>query len=165
MSVILTPKNFCKIMAKRTQLVLNQDVRKLGKLGDVVEVAPGYARNYLVPQGIGLPVTPGILRQVAKRKEAELQRLAELKAQAEVSKAAIEKAGSLAITKKVGENEAIFGTVTTAEIAAAIQAAASVEVDKRDITIPNVTKIGTYTADVELHPEVVVAVEFTVSAE
>jgi large subunit ribosomal protein L9 len=152
-------------MAKRTQLVLNQDVRKLGKLGDVVEVAPGFARNYLVPQGIGLPVTPGILRQVAKRKAAELQRLAELKAQAEVSKAAVEKAGTLSISKKVGENEAIFGTVTTAEIAAALKIAANVEVDKRDITIPDVKMVGEYKAQVELHPEVVVEVPFTVVAE
>jgi large subunit ribosomal protein L9 len=152
-------------MAKRTQLVLNQDVRKLGKLGDVVEVAPGYARNYLVPQGIGLPVTPGILRQVAKRKEAELARLAELKVGAEAQKAAIEKAGALQISKKVGENEAIFGTITTAEIAAAIQLAASVAVDKRDITIPDVAKLGTYQAEVELHPEITVAVEFNVVAE
>ncbi len=152
-------------MAKRTQLVLNQDVRKLGKLGDVVEVAPGFARNYLVPQGIGLPVTPGILRQVAKRKEAELQRLAELKAQAEVSKIAIEKAGALSISKKVGENEAIFGTVTTAEIAAALKIAANVEVDKRDITIPDVKLIGEYKAQIELHPEITVDVPFNVVAE
>jgi large subunit ribosomal protein L9 len=152
-------------MAKRTQLVLNQDVRKLGKLGDVVEVAPGYARNYLVPQGIGLPVTPGILRQVAKRKEVELARLAELKVGAEEQKAAIEKAGALQISKKVGENEAIFGTVTTAEIAAAIQLAANVAIDKRDVTIPDVSKLGTYQAEIELHPEVTVSVEFNVVAE
>jgi large subunit ribosomal protein L9 len=152
-------------MAKRTQLVLNQDVRKLGKLGDVVEVAPGYARNYLVPQGIGLPVTPGILRQVAKRKEAELARLAELKVEAEAQQAAIDKAGALQISKKVGENEAIFGTVTTAEIAAAIQIAANVAVDKRDITIPDVAKLGTYLAEIELHPEITVSVEFNVVAE
>jgi large subunit ribosomal protein L9 len=152
-------------MAKRTQLVLNQDVRKLGKLGDVVEVAPGYARNYLVPQGIGLPVTPGILRQVAKRKEVELARLAELKLVAEQQKAAIEKAGALQISKKEGENEAIFGTVTTAEIAAAILSLASVTVDKRDISIPDVARLGTYTASIELHPEVTVEVEFNVVAE
>jgi large subunit ribosomal protein L9 len=152
-------------MAKRTQLVLNQDVRKLGKLGDVVEVAPGYARNYLVPQGIGLPVTPGILRQVAKRKAAELQRLAELKVQAETQKAAIEKVGALQISKKVGENDAIFGTVTTAEIAAAIQISANVGIDKRNISIPDVSSIGTYNADIELHPEVSVSIEFNVIAE
>lgn len=152
-------------MAKRTQLVLNQDVRKLGKLGDVVDVAPGYARNYLVPQGIGLPVTPGILRQVAKRKAAELQRLAELKVQAETQKAAIEKVGALQISKKVGENDAIFGTVTTAEIAAAIQISANVGIDKRNISIPDVSSIGTYNADIELHPEVSVSIEFNVIAE
>lgn len=152
-------------MAKRTKLVLNQEVRKLGKLGDVVEVAPGYARNYLVPQGIGLPVTPGILRQVAKRKEIELQRLAELKLEAEQHKAAIVKAGALQISKKVGENDAIFGTVTTAEIAEAIKSLSSVEVDRREIDIPAVDRLGTFSAEVKLHPEVTVTVEFNVVAE
>ncbi len=152
-------------MAKRTKLVLSKEVRKLGKLGDVVEVAPGYARNYLVPQGIGLPVTPGILRQVAKKKEIELQRLAELKIEADQQKAAIEKAGALQISKKVGENDAIFGTVTTAEIAEAIKSLSSVEVDKRDITIPDVDQLGSYSAEIKLHPDVTVTVEFNVVAE
>ncbi len=61
-------------MAKRVQLVLNQDVSKLGKNGDLVEVAPGYARNYLIPQKLGVPATPGLLKQVERRKEIERQR-------------------------------------------------------------------------------------------
>ncbi len=66
-------------MAKRVQLVLSKDVSKLGKTGDLVEVAPGYARNYLIPQGVAVPTTPGILRQVERRKELERQRLVEEK--------------------------------------------------------------------------------------
>ena len=62
-------------MAKRVQLVLTQDVRKLGKNGDLVEVAPGYARNYLIPQKIAANVTPGILKQAEKRREIERLRL------------------------------------------------------------------------------------------
>lgn len=58
-------------MAKRVQLVLTQDVSKLGKLGDLVEVAPGYARNYLIPQKLGTHATPGILKQVERRREQE----------------------------------------------------------------------------------------------
>ena len=56
-------------MVKRIQLVLNKDVSKLGKSGDLVEVASGYARNYLIPQGMGQNVTPGLLKQVERRKE------------------------------------------------------------------------------------------------
>ena len=61
-------------MAKRVQVVLTKDVSKLGKNGDLVEVAPGYARNYLLPQSIAVRATPGILRQVERRREEERQR-------------------------------------------------------------------------------------------
>jgi large subunit ribosomal protein L9 len=152
-------------MAKRVQLVLTQDVRKLGRNGDVVEVAPGYARNYLLPQGIGLNVTPGILKQAEKRRELERQRLAELKQVADTQKAAIEQVGKVTIAKQVGEKESIFGTVTTAEVAEAIKAATSQEIDKRDIELPDISKLGTYKAEIELHPEVTVSVEVEVVAK
>ncbi len=151
-------------MAKRVQVVLTEDVRKLGKLGDLVEVAPGYARNYLMPKGIGLEVTPGVLKQVERRKELERQRLEELKQEAVKQQAAIAKAGKLSIEKNAGEDDAIFGTVTNQEIADAIKSLASVEVDKRNVTVPSVSKLGDYTAQVELHPEITVEVEFAVVA-
>jgi large subunit ribosomal protein L9 len=149
-------------MAKRVQLVLTQDVRKLGRNGDLVEVAPGYARNYLLPQKIAVNVTPGILKQAEKRREIERQRLLALKEVALTQKAAIEKVGKFSISKQVGENDAIFGTVTTAEVAEAIKAGTSQEVDKRDITMPDVAKIGTYKAELKLHPEVTVTVDIEV---
>jgi large subunit ribosomal protein L9 len=149
-------------MAKRVQLVLTQDVRKLGRNGDLVEVAPGYARNYLLPQKIAVNVTPGILKQAEKRREIERQRLLALKEVALTQKAAIDKVGKFSISKQVGENDAIFGTVTTAEVAEAIKAGTSQEVDKRDITMPDVAKIGTYKAELKLHPEVTVTVDIEV---
>jgi large subunit ribosomal protein L9 len=149
-------------MAKRVQLVLTQDVRKLGKNGDVVEVAPGYARNYLLPQKIATNVTPGILKQAEKRREIERLRLLALKEVAQTQKAAIDKVGKFSIAKQVGEKEAIFGTVTTAEVAEVIKAATEQEVDKRDIEIPDVDRLGTYKATLKLHPEVTVTVEIEV---
>jgi large subunit ribosomal protein L9 len=89
-------------------------------------------------------------------------RLLALKEVALTQKAAIEKSGKLSIAKQVGENEAIFGTVTTAEVADAIKAATAQEIDKRDITMPDVAKLGTYRAELKLHPEVVVTVEIEV---
>lgn len=151
-------------MAKRVQVVLTEDVRKLGKLGDLVEVAPGYARNYLMPKGIGLEVTPGVLKQVERRKEIERQRQEELRQEALKQQAAIEKAGKLTIEKNAGEDEAIFGTVTNQEIADAIKSIAGVEVDKRNVAVPSVSKLGDYTAEVELHAEVKTSVEFSVVA-
>lgn len=150
-------------MAKRVQLVLSQDVSKLGKTGDLVDVAPGYARNYLIPKKIGMIATPGILRQVERRREQERQRLLEEKQQAETRKTALETVGRFIIQKQVGENEAIFGTVTAQEVAEVIQAATNQEIDRRGITLPDIGKLGFYKAEIKLHPDVIATVEIQVT--
>lgn len=152
-------------MAKRIQLVLNQDVYKLGKTGDLVEVAPGYARNYLLPQGFAIPVTPGVLKQVERRREEERKRLLELKKEAEVQKATLENMGKLTLAKQVGEGDAIFGTVTDREVAELIQAKTNLELDRRGINVPEVRKTGEYTVSIKLHPEVSANVTINVVAE
>ena len=151
-------------MAKRIQLVLNKDVSKLGKSGDLVEVAPGHARNYLIPQGMGQNVTPGLLKQVERRKEKERQRLAELKEVSMTQKAALEKAGRLTIAKQIGENDAIFGTVTNQDVADVIKQVTGQDIDRRGITVPDVHKIGDYKAEIKLHPEVTATVMIQVVA-
>jgi large subunit ribosomal protein L9 len=151
-------------MAKRVQVVLKETVAKLGKLGDVVEVAPGYARNYLIPKGVAVHTTPAVLRQVERLRELERQRLIELKQEADKLKAALETAGQFTVAKQVGEDEAIFGTVTDREIADLIAQKIGKEVDRRDITLPAINKLGTYTATIKLHPEVSVAIEVQVTA-
>ena len=151
-------------MAKRVQLVLNQDVSKLGKTGDLVEVAPGYARNYLIPQKMGVNATPGILKQVERRQAKERQRLLEEKQLAESRKTALETIGRFVIRKQVGEDEAIFGTVTAPEVAEAIQMATNQEVDRRGITLPDISKLGFYKAEVKLHPEVTAVIEIQVAS-
>lgn len=152
-------------MAKRIQLVLNQDVTKLGRTGDLVEVAPGYARNYLLPQKLAVNVTPGILKQVERRREAERQRLLELKVEALKIKTALEGIQNLTFAKQAGEADAIFGSVTDREVAALIQEKTGYEIDRRDITVPDVRHLGTYTAEIKLHPEVSAAVAVVVVAE
>ncbi len=151
-------------MNKRVQLVLNQDVTKLGKSGDVVEVARGYARNYLIPKGMALRATPGILKQVEIRKEKERQRLLELKRQAEARKTALETIGRFTIRKQVGEGDAIFGTVTDREVAEVILETTAQEVDRRGITLPEISKLGFYHAQIKLHPEVTATVEIQVAS-
>jgi large subunit ribosomal protein L9 len=152
-------------MGNRIQLVLNQDVIKLGKMGDLVEVAPGYARNYLLPQGMAYRATPGILKQVERRRELERQRLAELKIEASKQKKILEAVEAYTIAMQVGENDAIFGSVTAQDIADAIKAATSQDVDRRHIHVPEVRKIGDYTAEVKLHPEVTAVVQLAVVAQ
>lgn len=151
-------------MAKRIQLVLNQDIYKLGKFGDLVDVAPGYARNYLLPKNLATFVTPGILKQVERKRELERQRQEELKQQAVEQKAALEKVGSFKIAKQVGENDAIFGTVTTQDVADVIQGSTEMEVDRRGITIPDIGSLGTYEAEIKLYSDVIAKVNFEVVA-
>lgn len=149
-------------MAKRVQLVLNEYVYKLGQAGDLVEVAPGYARNFLLPKGLAVRTTPGVLKQVERRREIERQRLAELKGEAEKIKATLEKSPRFSISKQVGENDAIFGTVTDREVAELIQGAIGQEIDRRGITVPEVHKLGSYKVEIKLHPEVTATVEIQV---
>jgi len=151
-------------MAKRIQLVLNKDVSKLGKSGDLVEVAPGYARNYLIPQQLATNATPGILKQVERRREQERQRQLTLKQQAVEQKTALESIISINIAKQVGENEAIFGTVTHQDVADAILAATGQEIDRRGITIPDIGQLGTYKAEIKLHSEITALINIQVIA-
>ncbi|MBC7972508.1 MAG: 50S ribosomal protein L9 [Verrucomicrobia bacterium] len=151
-------------MAKRVQLVLSKDVSKLGKLGDLVEVAPGYARNYLIPQGLGARTTPGLLKQVERRKELERQRLLEEKQQAETIRKALETVGRYAIAKQAGEKDAIFGTVTNQDVADAILEATKQEIDRRGITLPEINQLGSYKAEIKLHPDVTATIEIQVVA-
>lgn len=149
-------------MAKRVSVVLNQSVSKLGNDGDLVDVAPGYARNYLLPQGLASIATKGIIQQVEARREKERQlKLAEKQA-AENKKVAFKTIGKLTIRKQVGEENAIFGTVTTQEIADVIKEQAGIEVDRRGIEVPDVGSTGDYQAEVKLHPEVTATVDFQV---
>ncbi|HIK55668.1 MAG TPA: 50S ribosomal protein L9 [Synechococcales cyanobacterium M55_K2018_004] len=152
-------------MAKRVQLVLNQDVNKLGRAGDLVEVAPGYARNYLLPKGMAVRTTPGVLKQVERRREQERQRLLELKQEAEVIRVALEKASTFTIAKQVGEKEAIFGSVTNREVAEVIHSVTGHEVDARGIKVPDINKLGTYKVELKLHPEVTATIDIHVVAE
>lgn len=152
-------------MAKRVQVVLNSDVMKLGRSGDLVEVAPGYARNYLLPKGFAVRVTPGILKQVERRREEERQRRIEERQQAEAKKTAFATIGALRIAKSVGEGSAIFGTVTNREVADVIQAQAAMEIDHRTILVPDIASLGTYDVTVKLHPEVTAIVKIEVIAD
>ena len=151
-------------MAKRVQLVLSRDVSKLGKAGDLVEVAPGYARNYLIPQGMGARTTPGLLKQVERRRVLEQQRLLEEKQQAETIKKALETVGRYTIAKQAGEKDAIFGTVTNQDVADVILEATKQEIDRRGITVPDIHSLGSYRAEIKLHPDVTATVEIQVVA-
>ncbi|QQE67135.1 50S ribosomal protein L9 [Leptolyngbya sp. BL0902] len=152
-------------MAKRVQVVLTEDIRKLGQNGDLVEVAPGYARNYLLPNGKAVRTTPGVLKQVERRREAERQRQLEIKQEAEATQKALATIGMFTIQKPVGENDAIFGTVTSSDVADVIKSLSGKDVDRRDITVPDINKLGEYQAQIKLHAEVTATVNLRIIAE
>ena len=151
-------------MSKRVQVILSKTVDKLGRNGDLLEVAPGFARNYLIPQGMAIAATPGLLSQVEQRRAKDQERLLAEKEAAEARKTALQTVGRFIIQKQVGEAEAIFGTVTTQDVVDAIKAATSQEVDRRGITLPEISKVGFYKAQIKIHPEVTAEVEIQVTS-
>ncbi len=149
-------------MAKRVQVVLSEDVLSLGKDGDLVEVAPGYARNFLLPTGKAVAVTPAVMRQVEVRRAKEAERQAALKASAEAFRTALLTIGRFTIKKQTGGDDVLFGTVTNGDVAEAIEAATKKEVDRRDITVPEIHRTGSYKVPVKLHPEVIAEINVEV---
>ena len=141
-------------MAKKIQLLLNKNVEKLGKRGDVVDVAPGYARNYLVPQGFAVVVTDGILRQVEQRREKERQRLLAILEEAKSRKTALQTINNFVIRKQLGEDNAIFGTVTTQDVVDVIKESAGLDIERQDVNVPDINKIGKYAVEIKLHADV-----------
>jgi large subunit ribosomal protein L9 len=147
---------------KRVQVVLNEDVLSLGRNGDLVEVASGYARNFLVPTAKAVPVTAAVLRQVEHRRAKEAERLAALKAEAETLRTALATIGRFTVKKQTGGDDVLFGTVTNGDVAEAIEAATHKEVDRRAILVPEVHRTGTFKVQVKLHPEVVAEINLEV---
>jgi large subunit ribosomal protein L9 len=149
-------------MAKRVQVVLNEDVLSLGKDGDLVEVAPGYARNFLVPSGKAVPVTASVLRQVEHRRAKEAERQAALRKDAEDFRTALATIGRFTVKKQTGGDDVLFGTVTNGDVADAIEAATKKDLDRRDITVPDIHRTGSYKVHVKLHPDVTAEINLEV---
>ncbi|TVR16870.1 MAG: 50S ribosomal protein L9 [Balneolaceae bacterium] len=139
------------------KLILKEDVEKLGSAGDLVDVKPGYGRNYLIPQAKAVLATEGAIKQYENlKREAELR--AELTVEAAKELAAQLSATSLTIPVKVGEDDKIHGTVTNIQIAEALEQR-DIIIDRRKITVDqDIKTLGEYTATInlmgELNPQV-----------
>ncbi len=146
------------------QLILLRDVRSLGTRGDVVNVKPGYARNYLIPKGYGLLATPANVNYYEQQKKKIDARHVEQR-DAAAARAA-EMAGiHLEIAKRVGDSETLYGSVTPADVEAAL-AEKGVEIDKRRLDLGGGIKtLGDHVVRIDLHPEVIAEVQLTVVAE
>ena len=149
-------------MAKRVQVVLNEDILSLGKDGDLVEVAPGFARNFLLPYGKASAVTPAVLKQVEHRRAKQAEQEEALKQEATQFQTALVTIGRFTVKKQVGEDGVLFGTVTNGDIAEVIKEATKKEIDRRDISVPEIHNIGKYKVQVKLHREVTAEINLEV---
>ena len=144
------------------QVILIKDVEKLGYANDIVDVKPGYANNYLLPQGYAKVATESAKKVLAENLRQRAHKDAKILADAQALAEKIENL-QFTLTAKA-EEEKIFGSITSADLAAAL-AEKGIEVDRKTITLDAVKTLGEYTATVKLHREVKATVKFSVVAE
>jgi large subunit ribosomal protein L9 len=146
------------------QIILQEDVEKLGNRGELVDVAAGYARNFLLPRKLGIEATPGNMKRLERMRVSFAKKEATEKGAAQTLADSLQGV-SLAFTRKAGENEQLFGSVTSADIAAALEAQ-GYHIDKRKITLADPIKVvGDYEIPVKLHREITSNVKVTVRKE
>ena len=146
------------------EIVLLKDIDSLGKTGDKVNVAPGYARNYLIPKKLALKATKGNLKKLDHIKLQDDKARERDKASAEILKEKIETL-TLTLLKPAGEEDKLFGSVTSADIAGALSME-GIDVDKKKIVIDEAIKrLGDYTVSVKLFHEVTANLKIEVLRE
>ena len=146
------------------EVILREHVDNLGRRGDIVKVTPGYARNYLLPRKLALAVNENNKRQIEREKKLAEARDMEEKAAAEAIAARIA-ALDIEISRRVGENDTLYGSVTSADIAQALKDK-GFDIDKRKISLPDPLKaLGESTVPVKIHRDVTAQVKVKVVAE
>jgi large subunit ribosomal protein L9 len=146
------------------EVILKEDVANLGHRGDVVKVADGYGRNFLLPRKLALQATLANKAVIEQMKAAAARRSAEEKVQAQALVAKLEPL-TLSFTRKSGENGQLFGSVTTADIASEL-AAKGFEIDRRKIQLSEPIKsLGNFTVSIKLHREVAAHVAVHVAGD
>jgi len=146
------------------QVILREDVDNLGRAGDLVNVAPGFARNFLIPKGLAVLATSRNKRQLEHDKRVIEQHTAKMVRNAEDVKAKLEQL-SLTIAKQAGEEGKLFGSVTTREIADALKDE-GLEVDKKKIRLDEAIKsLGVYTVEVRLTSDILAQLKLWVVAK
>ena len=136
------------------KVILREDVKDLGKVGAVIHVAEGFARNYLIPRNLAISATPNNIEAFEHEKRLIDARRAKFLKEAEALKGKLERV-SCSISKKVGEQDKLFGSVTSQDIESAFQAE-GFKVDKKDILLKEPIKaLGVYTVPVRVYEEVV----------
>jgi len=145
-------------------LILQEDVEKLGTRGQLVDVAAGYARNFLLPRKLAIEATPGNMKRLEKMRAAFAKKEAVEKGDAQ-KLAELLTSVSITLTRKAGENDQLFGSVTSSDISEAL-AAQGYNIEKRKITLADPIKVlGEFEIPIKLHREVSATVKLTVKKE
>jgi large subunit ribosomal protein L9 len=146
------------------ELILRDDVDKLGRRGDIVKVKDGFARNFLLPRGLGMPVTAANKAMIDKERKAHMARLAKEKAEFEQVGARVATLRFIA-PRKVGENDVLYGSVTSGDVAEFLKGK-GIEIDKRKVLLDEPIKhLGEHEVRIKLHPEVQATLKLLVTKE
>jgi large subunit ribosomal protein L9 len=146
------------------KLILTNEVPGLGLAGDVVEVADGYGRNYLVPRGSAMVWSKGAEKQVSHIRRARDAREIRGLDHAREIKAELEKL-SVTLPVRAGEGGRLFGSVTAADVVAAVKAAGGPLIDRKRVSLPgHIKTVGQHTVTVDLHPDVLAIIALAVTA-
>jgi len=147
------------------KVILREDVKGLGKKGDVVDVSEGYGRNYLIPRNLAVPVTEGKIREANLIQESRARKEAREKKNAEELAARL-KGMTVTVASRAGEGGKLYGAVTSRDIAAELEAVLHKPLDKRKIELPEPIKtLGTYPVVIRLYPGINAEIKVQVIAE
>jgi large subunit ribosomal protein L9 len=136
------------------RIILQKEVERLGSPGDIVQVADGYARNYLIPRGIAAPATKGAVRHAERLKAGHEERVRRQKTEAETLASRLAKA-PVRLTAQAGEDGRLFGSITSHQIADAMAEQLGERVDHRRVRLEEpIRSLGAHEVKVHLHPEV-----------
>ncbi len=142
-------------MAHPIKVVLQSEVEHLGNSGDVVKVRPGFARNFLIPRGLAAPATSGNLARVDELKAKAAERAAQVKADAEALKTKLE-AVSIKVSRQVGEENKMYGSVTSRDIEEEYASAHGLKFDRRKLQLAEpIRELGLSEVPLQLHHDVV----------
>lgn len=146
------------------EIILKEDVENLGHRGDVVKVAQGYGRNFLLPRNLAIEATAGNKAVIEQMKSSSVRRFAKEKADAELLLQQLDQV-ELSFTRKTGDNDHLFGSVTGPDIAQALEAK-GFQIDRRKVQLEEPLKsLGEFLVPVRLHREVTAHVKVTVAKE
>jgi large subunit ribosomal protein L9 len=147
----------------QVKLILTQDVPSLGEAGDVVDVRPGFARNFLLPQGKAVPATDAKVKEIEHHKRVIAERVARERKQLDGERERLERV-ELEIAANAGEEGKLFGSVTSAQVAELLEAR-GFSIDRRKIQLDEpIKELGDHVVAVRLHRDVVARVRIKVSA-